>query len=258
MMRPLTFSPVSLFWFAPVDRGVLARRPRAVQVHLDDRVEVLGRHVEDRAVPNDAGVVHEDVEPTELRHGLLDHLAGLVVVRHVGVVGRRHATAVLDDLHGLIRRSGRALTRHRSAEVVDQHVRPVLGQLHRVAAADAVPRPRDDGHLAVEQTHDSYRSWSCATARGALTPVSDRSSDRRFLAHSARIGSRDRHDPTDRAHEPTEAPGTAPGGGGTGIARGCPRGGGRRDLAPSKHHTKGNNHDQHRLHSCLDLDQGAR
>ena len=49
----------------------------------------------------------------------------------------------------------RALAALAAAEVVDHDLGAVLGQLHGVAAADAVARAGDDRDLAVEQPHGS-------------------------------------------------------------------------------------------------------
>src|SRR5690606_41821125 len=95
----------------------------------------------------------QDVQPSEVVDGLGDHLAGLVVVGHVRVVGRRLTAPGLDDVDGQVRVAARTLAGHRSAEVVDDDGRAVLGQLHRVAAADAVPRSGDDRDLAVQHAH---------------------------------------------------------------------------------------------------------
>ena len=56
-------------------------------------------------------------------------------------------------LDGQVGVAAGALTRDRSAEVVDHDRGAVLRQLHGVAAADAVARAGDDRHLAVEQPH---------------------------------------------------------------------------------------------------------
>ncbi len=111
------------------------------------------RHVPDRAVAHDAGVVHEDVELARSVDRLLHHRAGGVVVGDVGVVGHRLAAPLLDDLHGQIGVVARPLAADRPPDVVDDDPGALLGQLHRVAPPDAVAGAGDDGDLAVEQAH---------------------------------------------------------------------------------------------------------
>src|SRR4051812_4105313 len=137
----------------------MAGQPRAAHVHAHDRIEVVRIHVPDHAVAHDAGVVHEDVEPAPRVDRLLHHLPGRVVVGHVGVVGDRLAAPLLDDLDCEVGVAARALTAHRSPDVVDDDLGALLGQLHRVAPPDAVPGSGDDGDLAVEQTHGCPTSF---------------------------------------------------------------------------------------------------
>ena len=59
-------------------------------------------HVPDGAVADDAGVVHQDVEPAERVDGLGDHPPGALVVGHVLVVGDGLAAPLLDDLDGQV------------------------------------------------------------------------------------------------------------------------------------------------------------
>ncbi len=136
-----------------MDCRVLARDPGATQVDLQHCVEVLDAHVEDRVVTDDARVVDEDVEAAELIDGLRDHLACLVIVGHVRVVGCRLAAAGLDDVDGQVRVATRSLARDRPAQIVHDHGRAVLRQLQSVTAADAVPRSGDDRNLAVQHAH---------------------------------------------------------------------------------------------------------
>ena len=59
-------------------------------MHVDDRVEQVGRHVVERLVAQDAGVVDDDVDPAErVERGLHDGLAAL---------GRGDAVGVGDGL----------------------------------------------------------------------------------------------------------------------------------------------------------------
>ena len=136
-----------------MESGVLAWQPSAPQVHLDHGVEVLDRHVEDRAVAHDSGVVDNDVEPTQVVGGLGDHGLGLRGIRHVRVVGMCAAAALGDDVDGQVRIATGTLAGDRTAEVVDDHCGALTGQFHGVSTADAVPSAGDDRNLAVEHSH---------------------------------------------------------------------------------------------------------
>ena len=139
---------------APVHRGVVHRVEGAVHVHLHDRVEVFGRHREHHLVAEDAGVVHEHVEAAERVERGADDVLGAVEVGDAVVVGDGLAAALGDDVDDLV--GGPlvgALAGHRPAEIVDDDLGAVVGELHRLAAADTVARSGDDRHLAVEHAH---------------------------------------------------------------------------------------------------------
>ena len=120
----------------------------------DDGVEVLLRHREDHLVAEDAGVVDDDVELAEGVDRLADDVLGPVEVGHVVVVGHRLAAPAADDVGHLL---GRPLVRpfagDRAAEVVDDDLGSLTGQLERLTPPDAVAGARDDGDLAVEDAH---------------------------------------------------------------------------------------------------------
>ena len=122
-------------------------------MHGDDGVEVLFGHVPDGGVAHDPGIVHQDVEPAVGVDGLLDHGAGILEAGDVAVVGRGLAAALGDDVHGEVGVPTLTLAADRAAQIVDDDLGPLLGQLHGVTPADAVPGPGDDGDLAVEQSH---------------------------------------------------------------------------------------------------------
>ena len=127
----------------------------ALEVHRDDGVPVGLVHVEDHLVAEDAGVVDDDVEPAERLDRLVDHRPRAGERRDVAGVGDRltaPATDHVDD--GLGDGLVGALTARRAAEVVDDDLGPGIGQLHRVPAPDAVPSASDDGHLAIEDSHE--------------------------------------------------------------------------------------------------------
>ena len=73
MIRPETVL-AGLGPVPPVDGGVVGRGEVALQVDPDDVVPVRLVHVEAHLVPQDAGVVDQDVELAEGVDGLLDQL----------------------------------------------------------------------------------------------------------------------------------------------------------------------------------------
>jgi hypothetical protein len=95
-------------------------------------------HVRERPVAQDAGVVDEDVEPAELldRRGdqsLGPRLVGDVVAVHHGLPAER--PDVVDDLlRGPDRGPGAV---NFGAEVVDDHIGPLAGELERMLTPDA-------------------------------------------------------------------------------------------------------------------------
>ena len=107
----------------------------------------------DRGVAGDAGVVDEDVEPAELVDGLLHHAPGAFEVGDVLVVRGRLAAALANEIDGEVGVLAGALALEAGAEIVDEDLGALLGQLERVTAADAVARAGHDRHPAVEQTH---------------------------------------------------------------------------------------------------------
>src|SRR3954452_15052433 len=124
-------------------------------MHAHHEVPVVDRHVPDRGIAHDAGVVHHDVELAEAVDRLLHELATLVVVADVAVVRHRLATRVDDELDRVVGGLARARAALAAAEVVDDDLGAQPGHLHGVTAADAVARAGDDRYLAVEQPHGS-------------------------------------------------------------------------------------------------------
>jgi hypothetical protein len=126
----------------------------ALHVHADDRVEVVLGHREDHLVSQDAGVVHEHVEPAERLDRLVDHVLGAGEVGDVVVVGDGLATLLLDERGHLLGGAGvGALTGRGPAEVVHHDLGALRRELQRLAPPDAMTRAGDDRDLAVEHPH---------------------------------------------------------------------------------------------------------
>ncbi len=128
----------------------------------------------------------------------LDEGLGPLPVGHVVVVGRGLATVAADDLGHLL---GRGLVDtaavDRAADVVDHDRRPLAGQLERLTPADAVARPGDDRHLAVEHSHRRVLSLSL----GSRVPSARRARpSRRRPVPGSRPARPGRLSPGGRAH----------------------------------------------------------
>ena len=143
-----------LVLLAPVRGGPPRRREVTLEVHPHDGVEVVLRHVDEHAVAEDAGVVHEDVELAELadreRHQRLRPLP----TRGVVDAGDRAAAAGADLGRDLLGRAGvvaRSVVRH--AGIVDDDRHALLGQQQRVLTAETAAGAGHQRHPPVEFDH---------------------------------------------------------------------------------------------------------
>ena len=157
------------------------RREGAAQVHPDDGVPLLDRHVDHHPVTQDAGVVDQDVEPAEGVDGRLDQPPGAVVVRDVVAVGHGFAAHAPDLVDHLTGRSGRAPGPvDLGPEVVHHDLGALAGELEGVLPPDAPARPGDDDDASVADAHD-VRSLSRISRMSrmlvclGLISISDRS-----------------------------------------------------------------------------------
>jgi hypothetical protein len=125
-----------------------------LQVDVDDRVPVGLGHVDQDPVPQDAGVVDQDVEVAEGLDGGVDQpLAALPVADVVGV-GHRLAAGGGDLVHHLLgRRPVVPRPVHRAAQVVDHHAWPLRPRRAGRAPADAATGPGDDRDASVQCSH---------------------------------------------------------------------------------------------------------
>ncbi len=116
-----------------------------------DCVVVLRRHLDQRPVAHDAGIVHEDVDGPERLDRLGDDASGSVEVGHGIAVGNGLPTCVLDEPARLGRRSLCGAGAVESGpEVVDHDAGALGGQTQRNLAADAAARAGDHRHSVVQ------------------------------------------------------------------------------------------------------------
>jgi hypothetical protein len=127
-----------------------------LEMRGDHRFPLVGSHVEDHAVTQDAGTGDQDVDATETLHGRCHDALGPAPVDNRVDVRHRLAAGLSDlgdDRTGRLR--GRVASVDRNSQVVDDDLRPLRRQLECDAAADAAAGARHHGHPASE--HVSHR-----------------------------------------------------------------------------------------------------
>src|SRR5262249_42093308 len=124
----------------------------AVEVHLQHRVEVVGLHVGEALVAQDAGIVDEDVAASPPIERRLHDPAGALVLGDAVVVGdalTAERRDLLADLGGRI--GGGAAAAHVAADVVHDDLRTLTRERECDAASDAPARTGDDGDFPFEE-----------------------------------------------------------------------------------------------------------
>ena len=120
---------------------------RAEEVHVHHPPEGRHVHLGEALVGQDAGVVHQDVDPAPEVLGTRHHGGDLVGPRHVRAVRHGAAARGLDLGDDARRALGR---RPVAAEVVDDHAGAPGGQPQRMGATEPSAGPRDHCDPAVE------------------------------------------------------------------------------------------------------------
>ena len=119
---------------------------RPAQVHPYDGVPFIDRHVDQHAVAQNAGVVHQHIDAPERVNGRVNQAPGALVVRHIIAVGHRlaaHGPHLVDHLpRRPVRRTGAV---DFGPEVVDHDLGALAGELESVLPSDA-PAPSGDDH----------------------------------------------------------------------------------------------------------------
>jgi hypothetical protein len=118
----------------------------AVQVRVDDVQPVAVRHLAQRPVAGDAGVVDEDIEPSARLDHTTHHGARLLDVAHVGLHEHAPAAEALD-----LRRDGRGVAI--VGAVVDRDLRALASEREPDCPADAARGARDGRHLSFQPVH---------------------------------------------------------------------------------------------------------
>ena len=124
---------------------------RTAQVHIEDRVEIIGRHLLQRSPANDACVVHEDVQPAVVLERRFDDRPTARGRCH-GLRACHRVTSGLRDLgdHVCGRRRVGAVAGQTPAGIVDDDLRPARREQQRIRAPQAAATAGDDGDAIVE------------------------------------------------------------------------------------------------------------
>ncbi|KAG1245623.1 hypothetical protein G6F68_014981 [Rhizopus microsporus] len=114
---------------------------RAQQMHVDHCVEIVGAHLGEGLVAQDAGIVDQDIDAAPGIHRPRHHDVHGSAVADVAAIGDGPAARGQDLVgHGL----------RRAPEVVDHHAAATRGQLQRMAAAQPLAGAGHDGDAFIE------------------------------------------------------------------------------------------------------------
>ena len=165
--------PAGLRLLAPVLGGGTGGEEVPSQVHPHDGVPLLVGHVDQHAVAEDAGVVHEHVQVAEGVDGRLHEPARPLPVGHVVAVGDRFPARGPDLRHDLLGR-GRVAAGPvgAAAEVVDHDLCTLGREQQGVFPPHSASRAGDDGDATFQSTHGllPFRLARRALSSSWLTP----------------------------------------------------------------------------------------
>ena len=132
-------------------QGCLGHQERALEMHGQHGVEILGRELGQRLVAQDPGIVDQDVDPAEaVQRGL--HHSGRALGRRDRVAVRYSLSARRGDLtRGAPSRAAvGAAAGDRSAEVVHHDASAAGGEQPGMLKSEAAAGAGHYGHLALE------------------------------------------------------------------------------------------------------------
>ena len=145
-------------------------QPRALEVHVQDQVEVLLGHRHQHAVAQDSGVVHDPVQVAEFVDRLLDHALDPFAVGDRIAVRDGLAAGGHDLVDDLLRRSDlTAAAVLGASEIVDDDRSTFGRHRQRVAPAHPAPCSGHDHHASIEMSHPRPLR-SCVASDGSAIP----------------------------------------------------------------------------------------
>jgi len=119
-----------------------------LKMHSHDRVPVLLLHFEERFIPQDAGIVDQDVNLTEsLQCGFEDRLAA-ADGPHVGDGGDGLSAGCTDLPYDRVRRL--------CGVIIDYDRGTLAREQVRIGATESRTRTGNHGNLAIQQSHLAY------------------------------------------------------------------------------------------------------
>ena len=129
----------------------------------NDRVPVLGFHFQECLVPEDTGVVHDDIDLSVSIQGGLDDILAAFGLGNAIIVGHGLPAGCLYFRHHFIGSLGSATGAvARASKVVNNHLCSALGQLYRAVLAKTGTRAGDNGYSSCEiDFWHLFDSFSC-------------------------------------------------------------------------------------------------
>src|SRR5215469_5912586 len=167
------------------------------QMHVDDSLPILRKHVVKHLVTQDAGGVEDDVQAAKRVTRLLHHCQAVFEIGDRAVICGRLAARRLDLVDDLLRGSlVGALTAAAGAGIIDDDLGTVRGHQLGDLGADPTTGPSTDRHPPVEHAHPSLplRSVLARVVAGRLVFVNQPRRDCGIIVaamtkrHSAGVG----------------------------------------------------------------------
>jgi len=143
----------------------VGRVDQALEVEVDHPVPFLGGRILDRAEQHHAGVVDDDVEPSQLVDGAIDRSDRLLLVGDVGF-DRKRGVTLAADLRGKPLKSLKTAGGHGD-------LRPLLRQRPRRSLTNATARASDqrNGSFKWGRSHQRSRPFSRLRVSDTREPV---------------------------------------------------------------------------------------
>ena len=143
------------------------------QVHRDDGIELVLTGVGDHPVAHNAGIVDQNVEPTERIDRGLDQSCRLVPIGDIRATGDGFPTGRNDFINNALRGATTAGRRsiQSHTDVVDHNLCAFSGEGQRMCSTDSTTGTGDDDNPTIEQSHFcSPTCWHWTRTDTAVAP----------------------------------------------------------------------------------------